>query len=246
MSGRYVLRKKPKTFNSAIWRHYWYHVPVSKPLYNIGPHPHKTTSVLINTIGKKLVNQDMLWGVHTSWSKSALINAKVESIKNSKLWKPLAAMRPCLIPADGFYLAEEQIRQTGSYKKNDNKTSPAEKRTWHGVEFTNRQAFFMAGFWKPGDESSHYVLLTREANDSLKSINTRVPVIFTESQAAAAQLWMDTEMNFDKRLAVLMEDQQTTQNRHQNSDIHTFKVGHRVKNLGNDGPELFQAEANSE
>lgn len=225
MCGRYVLRKKPDPSEDDSWESYWNNIQLSEPRYNIGPHPIKGAPVLINSGVHGLAAQNMLFGMQPRWAKSPLINAKAEGLKQSKFWKPLAAMRPCLIPADGFYEPQGPSNIEGKRVK----------RPWYGFELDDQQAFLMAGMWKPMGDESRYVILTREPNSCVAPIHHRMPVLFTRNQCEHANDWLNTELNFDTRLAAVAE----TLN---HDNMISFPVSDQAKNMGNDGPNLFKPQ----
>ncbi len=215
MCGRYTLRTKPESSDFPSWLEYWQDVHLPEARYNIGPHPFKPAPIIYQQ-----GCEDMLFGMKPHWAKSTLINAKSEGLKNSKFWRPLAAMKPCLVPADGFY--EPQ-------KKQNNKKR---KYPWFGFELENQQPFFMAGLWKAFEGQKHFVVLTREPDSTVGEIHDRMPVIFTEQESERASLWMNTEMGFGERLKDVAQAKEY-------QTLKAFPVSDDAKNLGNEGPSLF-------
>jgi len=173
----------------------------------------------------------MLFGMKPQWADSILVNAKTEGIKKSKFWKPLIAMRPCLIPADGFYVTKDLSTESKA----------GTQRDWFGIEFSNHQAFFMAGLWKPlkdkPNDPKHrtmrFVLLTRESHSCVKTLSNRMPVIFTYDDLERCKTWMNTQLDIDTRILSLL-------NECEYPNLQSFQVSQRIKNLGNDDSDLFR------
>jgi len=230
MCGRYVLRKKTSREDMLDkgeeydhdWHEYWDILHLDKNLehsrFNIGPHPHITAPVITDK-----GYQEMLFGMKPDWAKSTLINAKSENLKQSRFWKPLAAMRPCLIPAHGFY---------------EPKGEKGQKRPWYGFEFEQQQGFFMAGMWKPIEDKNHFVILTREPDASVSPIHSRMPVIFTHNLINEAQIWLNTRESLDKRIETVKEEFEFR-------ELRSFRVSDAAKNMGNEGEELFKPQEES-
>ena len=132
------------------------------------------------------VMKEMRWGGTPSWSKQLLINAQSETVKEKRTFKRAYEERRCLIPADGFY---EWLLEGG-------KKQP--------VRFVLKsgEPFYFAGVWEPWikpeapeelfendfpDEPSpnqvveSLVILTTAANDVVRPVHSRMPVILQES-----------------------------------------------------------------
>jgi len=228
MTSRYLLRKLPSPaelkFAQPAWASYWKNLTLDQARFNIGPHPHKTATIFTHS-----GVQEMLFGMKPYWAKALLPNAKAESIKHSRFWKPLAAMRPCLIPADGFYVTED-LKTAMEQNKS---------RIWHGVEFSDHREFFIAGLWKPIKDDAndqtilHFVLLTRESHSCVKNISERMPVVFGVHEIKQLQIWMNTELNLDERIGVLLEPITFP-------ELISFPVSMAIKNLGRDDVSLFE------
>jgi putative SOS response-associated peptidase YedK len=133
----------------------------------------------------------MRWGLIPFWAKdmkigNQLINARSETVAEKPSFRNAFTKRRCLIPADGFF--EWQKLSTGK------------KQPWL-IEQQDQQPFAMAGLWecwtpKTGpvgnDEDNGDVsgtgkgraepvisctILTTEANDDMRPLHDRMPVI---------------------------------------------------------------------
>ena len=115
----------------------------------------------------------------TERSKSAklLINAKAETVREKKSFAESIAECRCVIPAKKFYewdkdrnkaefssLTEKSVYLAGIYRYEDNEraeqAAPKEKAAGNG----------------------HFVILTTAANDSMKPVHDRMPLILTRDQ----------------------------------------------------------------
>ena len=177
MRGRYTLTQEELKFASRFANGVM-HTTVTRR-YNIAPG--QRVSVLV--LGKNgVAMKEMRWGWTPSWSKSLLINAQSETVKSKQTFSRAYEERRCLIPADGFY---EWLTEGG-------KKQP--------VRFVLKsgEPFYFAGVWEPWikpeapedlfendfpDEPAQsqvvesLVILTTAANDVVRPVHSRMPVI---------------------------------------------------------------------
>ena len=143
------------------------------PDYNVAP-----TQDIVT-----ILNQPPLRAVRTAWGipsphgKRPLINARAETLADKPSFRGAFQERRCLIPAGGFY--EWQHRG-------------AERIPWY---FRPRSPglFCFAGLWQPFDGRRCSVIITTEANASVRPIHDRMPVILAPAQYAA---WLDGNADF--------------------------------------------------
>jgi putative SOS response-associated peptidase YedK len=123
------------------------------------------------------------WGLIPSWAKDAkignrLINARAETVANAPAFRSAFKARRCLVPADGFY--EWQKRSKGS------------KQPFH-FHFQDGRPFAFAGLWEhwhspDGELVDSYTFLTTAANEVMKPVHDRMPVIL---DPADYDRWLD-------------------------------------------------------
>jgi putative SOS response-associated peptidase YedK len=153
-------------------------VPDLAPRYNIAP-TQPVAVVRAGGVGRELVL--LRWGLVPPWARELggppLINAKAETVADKPAFRAALARRRCLIPADGFY---EWV------------PAPGKKQPIH---FRLRQGglFAFAGLWErwqpPGGPAvESCAVLTTEANEVVRPVNERMPVIL---EPAAWQEWLD-------------------------------------------------------
>jgi putative SOS response-associated peptidase YedK len=113
------------------------------------------------------------WGLIPSWAKDRdigyhTINARAETIADKPAFRSAFKHRRCLIPADGFY---EWQALPGSKVK----------QPWF-IALRDRQPMALAGLWETwrspgGDEIKSCSIIVTEANELMRPIHERMPVI---------------------------------------------------------------------
>ena len=123
------------------------------------------------------------WGLVPFWAKDSaigdrLINARSETAHEKPSFRAPFKARRCILPADGFY----------EWKKEGKAKQP------YRIGLEDGGPFGLAGLWERWDDSSGGVLetcaiLTCEANETLRPIHHRMPVILAPDDHGA---WLDT------------------------------------------------------
>jgi len=124
------------------------------------------------------------WGLIPSWSKgelsaNILINARAETVADKTAFRASFRRRRCLVLADGYY---------------EWPSGPGTGKVASRVVLKTREPFAMAGLWdtwKPDDgpEQSTFAIVTTAANDALKAMHERMPVIL--QKGADETIWLD-------------------------------------------------------
>lgn len=122
----------------------------------------------------------LTWGFMPSFSKRPLINARAETILEKPTFKQAFKTKRCLVPATSFF-----EWQTVDGKK--------EKRR---ISVKDQPIFSIAGICdffvdKNGQGKLMYSIITTEANEQMKTIHDRMPVILKPEDEA-------TYLNHDK------------------------------------------------
>ncbi|NLQ22346.1 SOS response-associated peptidase [Shewanella sp. S-1] len=73
-----------------------------KPQTNLDLRPTERVSV-ITTDERRLYQQDCSWGIKPNWSKSLLINAQAETVREKKTFANAFAHHRCVVPCSGWY-----------------------------------------------------------------------------------------------------------------------------------------------
>lgn len=136
--------------------------------------PSGTAPVILAQSGR-LQLSGMRWGlplpdpVCPSGSASRgklLINARAETLLQKPVFAPLARSFRCIIPAGLFY--------EWNARKEKVSFSPQEG-----------SLLCMAGIYRPGPEGLRFVIITTDANDSMRPVHDRMPLIFPKDMAAS-------------------------------------------------------------
>lgn len=101
-----------------------------------------------------------VWGFPNFRSKGVIINARAETALNKKAFRESLLTRRCVIPSTGFF----------------EWTKDAKKQKYLFRE-TGKALLYMAGFYNEFGGERRYVILTTNANQSVRDIHNRMPVI---------------------------------------------------------------------
>lgn len=215
MCGRFVLAG-----DEPISRRYRL-ADVFRPSFNIAPG--QLTWVVTND--QPQVARPMRWGFLFPWANSAsekmLINARSETAREKPTFRSAAKKRRCLIFADGFYewRREGRLKQPYYFTRED------------------ESCFAMAGLWQQwaGDGRSEplegFVILTTAANDLMRPIHDRMPVLLDDS---AQDAWLQEAHDprlFESMISPIEPDR-----------LRLRKVSDRVNPAVNNSPDLIRPE----
>jgi putative SOS response-associated peptidase YedK len=132
------------------------------------------------------------WGLIPSWAKDTsmgarLINARAETVAEKPTFRQAFKQRRCIIPADGFY----EWRRTGGRKQP------------FFFRMRDESPFGFASLWErwegEGEVINSCTILTTEANEVLRTVHDRMPVIL---HLKDYELWL----NGDPRRLNLTKD----------------------------------------
>ena len=152
------------------------------PSYNVAPTQGVLTVVADSDARRAVL---MRWGLIPSWSREAsigsrMINARAETVAEKPSFRTALRRRRCLVLADGFY----EWRRTSAGKR------PMR------ITMASGEPFAFAGLWDtwrgPHDEAvTSCTIITTRANDLLRPIYDRMPVILQRDQE---DLWLDHDV----------------------------------------------------
>ena len=219
MCGRYTLTGNPADIAARFDAH-WPPDRLSgyRGSFNIAP----TQSVIvINNTGQREVVQ-MRWGLIPKWATdewigNRMINARSETLAEKPAFRGALKKRRCLIPADGFY----------EWKKLDDRKQPVR------IVLKSREPFAFAGLWEVwrslgGQEILSCTIVTTTANELLKEVHERMPVILARE---AEDIWLNPETPLPKLLELLKP--------YPSEDMEFYPVSRDVNSPGNDSPDLI-------
>lgn len=216
MCGRYSLTASLQTLAERF--EFDSDQEIFQPRYNIAP-----TQQVLTVIGGETRRAGFIrWGLIPTWSKDGhpgrpVINARAETVAEKPTFRDSLRKRRCLVLADGFY----EWQQVGGAKR------PMR------VTMRSGEPFAFAGLWSMGSDSegnriSSCAIITTTANDLLRPIHHRMPVILPEE---AEDLWLDTALNDSVALTQLLEP-------YPDDPMEAFEVSKLVNSASNDVPEV--------
>ncbi|PPS39584.1 SOS response-associated peptidase [Chroococcidiopsis sp. TS-821] len=177
MCGRYTLSQSAEAIATAFGLDTSLAI---EPRYNIAPT--QLVPVVLYSAEKQRQLQMMRWGLIPSWAKdpniaSRLINARSETVSEKPSFRAAFRHRRCLVIADGFYEWQRQERKKQPYY----------------FQLQNKQPFGFAGLWEhwqtsDGEEINTCTILTTEANELMRPIHDRMPVILDSQDYG---LWLN-------------------------------------------------------
>jgi putative SOS response-associated peptidase YedK len=165
-----------------------------KPRYNIAPA--QMIDVVLESEKERIISQ-LKWGLVPSWSKDAstskgLINARAETLTEKPSFREAFKSRRCIIPVSGFY----EWQRKGA----------ATKKPFY-FYLKEREVFGFAGLWESwidkttGEELETATIITTEANDVLKPVHDRMPVILKQE---SYDEWLDSKVKNTNDLQKLL------------------------------------------
>lgn len=213
MCGRYTLRRPGKvvadTFDAPSdldWQ----------PRYNIAP----TQSLFAIRHGETGRACALLrWGLVPNWADEPsigvrMLNARADTVAQKPAYRAAFAKRRCLIAADGFFewLTEGKKKQPFLFRMHD------------------ERVFAFAGIWETWERQGQRIesasILTTEANDVVRDIHDRMPVILP---AEALAIWLAPATAPEALHALLRP--------YSGHDLLRVAVDPVVGNVRNEGPQ---------
>lgn len=175
MCGRFTQRADQQTLAKAFKVA---DVPKVETRYNIAP-TQDLLGVYESADGREMAFYK--WGLIPSWAKdksmgARLINARGETVAEKPAFREAFKKRRCIIPADGFY---EWQREGG-------------KKQPFYFRMRDDSPFGFAGLWERwegegGEVINSCAILTTEANEILRPVHDRMPVILHPEEYS---LWL--------------------------------------------------------
>lgn len=189
---------------------------LSRPRYNIAP-TQKVPALLVRN-GRRVL-AEMQWGLVPGWARdkkigARLINARAETLAEKPAFRNALRKGRCLVPADGFY----------EWQKEDKRKIPMYIRLIGG------RPFAFAGlyeFWRDADEELlSCTIITTEANELVRPIHTRMPVILPPEMHKP---WLDPTLTEKEAACALLRPMEGRL-------MEAFPVSSRVNSPRNDDP----------
>jgi putative SOS response-associated peptidase YedK len=217
MCGRFAQRTPSKTLAREFQVD---EMPDIEPRYNIAP-TQDILSIRQSDEGRETAM--LKWGLVPSWAKDVsigakLINARSETVTEKPSFREAFKKRRCIIPADGFY----EWQRTGG------------KKQPFFFQMRDEHPFGFAGLWEKwkavdGQVLETCTILTTEANEVLRPVHDRMPVILHPEDY---DLWLDDE---PRKLGLMIE----LLHPYPSSEMVSHPVSTAVNSTNNTGAELM-------
>jgi putative SOS response-associated peptidase YedK len=204
MCGRFTLTAPRRALKDVFPL---FDVPDLPPRYNVAP----SQPILALRCSAESGNEAvwLRWGLIPHWADdpaagNRLINARCESAAQKPAFRSSFRRRRCLVPADGFFEwrkanveSAETVRQ-GTLFGDENipqrRRIPGRgvtKQPYY-IRLRDGRPFAFAGLWeswaKQGERIESCTILTTDANDLVRPLHDRMPVILRPEHYA---LWLD-------------------------------------------------------
>lgn len=176
MCGRFALNADGTQLQQAF---YLDDIPEITPRFNIAPS--QPVAVITNANPKQV--DYLKWGLVPSWSKdpaigNKMINARGEGVDQKPSFRTALKRRRCLVPTTGFF----------EWRKEDDGS-----KTPLYIYLKDEPIFALAGLWEiwndpSGNELKTFTIITTSANEFMKPIHERMPVILSPNEYS---LWLD-------------------------------------------------------
>jgi len=190
MCGRFALTSSPDAVRDRFG-----HIerPNFPPRYNIAP----TQPIAVVRIREGARHFDLLrWGLIPGWVRDLsklplMINARSETVLEKPSFRHAFRRRRCLVPADAFY----EWQNAGKNAKRP-----------FIIRRPGGDLFAFAGIWDywmdaDGNEMESAAILTTDANETLKPVYHRMPVIIPRDRF---DVWLENdETNLKPSLELL-------------------------------------------
>ncbi len=193
------------------------------PRYNIAPGQNVITVRLPGSDDARIW-EHRRWGLVPHWAKDArignrMINARSETLAEKPAFRVPLRRQRCLVPADGFY---------------EWAAGPGAKQPYLIARQASR-LFAFAGLWehwegKDGEVVASCTLVTTAANDRLRSIHHRMPVILPREDYAA---WLDPAVQRSEAIVALLRACP-------DDWLETHPVATRVNDVRNDDSDCVE------
>ena len=187
--------------------------------FNIAP----TQEVLTVVGGETRRGGFMRWGLIPHWAKdpkigARMINARAETVAEKPAFRDSLRRRRCLVLADGFY----EWQRAGASKR------PIR------IVVRSGETFAFAGLWSvwrdpDGNRIPSCSIITTAANDLLRPIHDRMPVILPREME---EFWLDGSVDDPDALGSVLAP-------FPDDSLETYEVSTLVNSAANDVPEVI-------
>ena len=217
MCGRYTMRTSCKVVAEVFALA---DEPLFQPRFNIAP-TQQVPVVRLDEKGRHLAF--MRWGLIPHWADdpaigNRMINTRAETAATKPSFRGPFRHHRCLVVADGFY----------EWQKTDGKKHP------FYIRLRDDKPFAFAGLWDHWDRGEEPIdsctILTTDANETVKIVHDRMPVILAPKDFAA---WFDPDLKDPKSLESLLRP-------YPGDAMVAYPVSTLVNNPRNENPRCLE------
>ena len=148
-------------------------------------HPSEVAPV-ITAEGQSLCCRWQKWGFPGFHGKQLIFNARSESVMEKKMFRESAGQRRIVVPAAWFYEWNKNKEKNIFYRE-------------------GQSVLYMAGLYNRYQDEDRFVILTTEANDSMRAVHDRMPLVLERDEI---QRWLNEDQlveNFLQKKPPLLE-----------------------------------------
>lgn len=193
-----------------------------EPSYNVAP---SQSRPVITIAGDVRVLSLMRWGLVPEWAGDAksgfkMINARAETLTEKASFKTPLRKTRCLIPASGFYEWAHPNAKT---------------KIPYYFSLRGGGLFAFAGLysvWHAGlsDELRTFTIITTEANEIMKPVHHRMPVILGRKDESR---WLDPQITEPEALLTLLKPYPA-------QEMECWQVSPYINSWKNQGPDCIR------
>lgn len=152
-------------------------------------YPSMEAPVILKNEGGGLKAASMAWGFPGRDKKQLLINARSETALERPSFSRAVSHRRCVLPARWFYEWNPEKEKAEFFRKDGS-------------------LLYMAGFYELFQEVPRFIILTTQANPSVRPVHHRMPLIL-EKEELEEWIWENCSMEkFLKKTPGLLECRQ--------------------------------------
>ncbi|MBS7009740.1 MAG: SOS response-associated peptidase family protein [Anaerostipes sp.] len=168
MCGRYFINEETIKKAEELVKIIDLSLAGRKEIYPSGQAP------VILRYGQEMAGELCYWGFERFDGKGLVINARSETVLEKRMFKKYAESSRCAVPAAGFYeWGSDKIKYAFYQKQPD---------------------MYMAGILRESKRGQQFVILTAEANESVKEIHSRMPLVLRKDQV---KQWVLSDHEFE-------------------------------------------------
>ncbi len=201
-----------------------------RPRYNLAP---SQSAAVVRSDAAGLQLSMLRWGLIPAWARdhrigNKLINARAETAAVKPSFRAAFSQRRCLVPTDGFYewRREDSGRQPWFIARPDGGPMAFAGLWEHWRVPRDAELRDSRAEHQPGDVVETFTILTTEANETLRALHHRMPVILSPERF---EPWLRGE---EVQLEPAPENL-----------VVAHRVGRRVNNPRDDDPQCIVALA---